>query len=342
MLRLLATLVLAVALMASTRVPKYANDLGWTLLPGGPSSISIGGAPSAVNVVMAGGSAWAASGVYNTANPAASTSTIIRFDPYTLAVQATIPVAGWLHGLAGSPGKLWATDLYGNRVYRIDIATNKVDATVPGVTSPGGLVYGAGKMLVSNRTLGAVSFIDADTASLLGPPVPTGPSPFWPDYNGKHFRVPNFGGNSVSKLDPVSMAVLSTVAAGSQPFAILSDGSQSYVSNYGGAARASISVLDDAKNGTDAVVATWQVGDAPPSNTAGLHFMAIYEGKLFVTASNLNLVYVLDRLGGGKVLDTIPTGPDPAALCLTGPDLLQLDYGAGVLNRINLTHAVPN
>jgi YVTN family beta-propeller protein len=306
-----------------TRIPSYANDLGLTLLPPSsrPPSVTFPEPFAAVNCKIAADDLWIVTGTYNSGNPAASACNVRRINPHTFATIAVIPIVGWAHCIETSPGKVWVSCINGDTVYRIDIATNVVDATIIGVTAAGGMAYGNGVLVVSNRTTGTATLIDAATATVTTT-VTVGSVPFFPGFDGANFYIPNFSSNTVTKIDTAGN-VLATINVGAQPFCYLSDGTLGLVSNYSG----TVSVIDEA---TDAVIATW--GSA---NNAGNHFISLVGNEAWITESNNDVIRVYDRLTG-NALRAIATGDDPAALAFNFIDVFSIDYYDAKLRRHNV------
>ena len=101
--------------------------------------------------------------------------------------------------------------------------------------------------------------------------------------------VANSGNNTVSILDIVNNAVLSTITVGNQPvaLAVTSDGSMAYVANYGG------STVTEVNLNTDTPVTTIPVGGQPTSvalTSAGILWVG---GVGFLTEINTQTMGVV-------------------------------------------------
>lgn len=87
---------------------------------------------------------------------------VLRIDPATNAVVATIESGPGAHGLAADENGLWVTNYRANSVSRIDPGTNEVVATIEGVGSGVGIAAGGGATWVSTQGEG-ISRIDPAT-----------------------------------------------------------------------------------------------------------------------------------------------------------------------------------
>jgi YVTN family beta-propeller protein len=98
---------------------------------------------------------------------------VVRIDPASNEVVATIETGAGAHGMAADETGVWVTNYQGNSVSRIDAATNEVVATIDGVGSGVGIAAGGGAIWVSRQGVG-ISRIDPATnkaepvVSLLG------------------------------------------------------------------------------------------------------------------------------------------------------------------------------
>src|SRR5262249_48403301 len=158
-----------------------------TLPPGGPIAATIPD-PSAPVAVEAGfGSIWAANG------PA---GTIIRIDPTSNKVVATIQAGRPVCCLAFGANAVWAASMATDTVVRIDPAANSVAGAFPsGGLAPQGIAFGDGYVWGANHhgnPTGSVAKIDPATDTVIdvipvgaasftrGPPAPApAPRPGW-------------------------------------------------------------------------------------------------------------------------------------------------------------------
>jgi YVTN family beta-propeller protein len=224
----------------------------------------------------------------------------------------------------------------------IDIATNKVTATV----NVGGLPYGVavtGKYLyVTNEGNNNISVIETTTnnaaATVNAGTMPLGIA-ISPD--GTKLYVANYGSNDVYVIDTATKAVISKITVEDNPWGIVisPDGTKVYVTNYGSN---TVSVLSTA---TNSIIATVNVGSNPTGVTA------TSDGtKVYVTNNGSNTVSVIDT-ATNTVTATVNVGRYPYALgqfigksapIITWNQPADSRYGT-ILNNIqlNATASVP-
>ena len=87
---------------------------------------------------------------------------LLRVDPETNTVAATIETGAGAHGIAADATSIWVTNYRANTVSRVDPTTNGVAATVEDVGSGVGITAGADAIWVSTQGTG-ISRIDPAT-----------------------------------------------------------------------------------------------------------------------------------------------------------------------------------
>jgi YVTN family beta-propeller protein len=120
--------------------------------------------------------------VWVTARKPGAAGQLVRIDPRTGVVRATIPVGRDPGALAVGDSDVWVANEADDTVARIDAHTNTVMATIPVVHVPVGVAIGEGAVWVVSRgsallSLPAVSRIDPSTDAVvrMGPvALPTG------------------------------------------------------------------------------------------------------------------------------------------------------------------------
>jgi YVTN family beta-propeller protein len=75
---------------------------------------------------------------------------LVRIDPRTQRVLASIPVGSVPAGIAVAAGSIWVTSHDDGTLIRVDPATNRVTATLPVGPEPGELAVAAGMLWVGN------------------------------------------------------------------------------------------------------------------------------------------------------------------------------------------------
>lgn len=87
---------------------------------------------------------------------------LLRVDPVSNTVAATIETGSGAHGIAADAEAVWVTNYRANTVSRVDPSTNSVAATVDGVGSGVGIAAGSDAIWVSTQGTG-ISRIDPTT-----------------------------------------------------------------------------------------------------------------------------------------------------------------------------------
>jgi YVTN family beta-propeller protein len=127
--------------------------------------------------------------------------------------------------------------------------------------------------------------------------IAVGSEPTFVSSDGTHVWVANLGGNTVSELDASTGSVIQTIAVGSLPQGVSSDGTHVWVANGGSN---TVSELDAS---TGSVIQTITVGSYPVGvSSDGTH--------VWVTNSNGNTVSELDA-STGSVIQTLTVGSGP-------------------------------
>ena len=81
--------------------------------------------------------------------PLPGADTLVRIDPKTNTVSATIPVGRKASGVAVGDGHVWVTSFADGTVWRIDPETRKA-VVIPVKGSPTGIAVGRGSVLVGD------------------------------------------------------------------------------------------------------------------------------------------------------------------------------------------------
>jgi YVTN family beta-propeller protein len=156
---------------------------------------------------------------------------VVRLDPATGTVQATIPVGRGPFDIEVTPGAVWVPLGLDGAIVRIDPATNATVATIP-VPDPTGLAVGLGAVWVACNC-GTLSRIDPATNTIVatisaqttGAGVTTGAGSVWMSHPGYKGRADG----SISRIDPATNAVVANVVVGEDPEAIAFGGASVWV-----------------------------------------------------------------------------------------------------------------
>jgi YVTN family beta-propeller protein len=149
--------------------------------------------------------------------------------------------------------------------------------------------------------------------------APTGLRPYSAELSpdGKTLAVSNWGGETVSLLDPATLKTRATIHTGSHPNEMVWYGDRLFVANSGAN---SVSVIDDGK-----VVETIKTSLDPQALVGSTPDALVIskDGKrLYVANADNNNVAVIDiaKKGDSKALGFIPTGWYPTSLALSPDD----------------------
>jgi YVTN family beta-propeller protein len=141
---------------------------------------------------------------------------VVRIDPDSTKVVATIDVGVLPTGVAVGGGAVWVTDVYGNAVTRIDPETNVVAETIPVGVGPTGIAYGMGAVWVADSFDDTVVRIDPATNAVKAT-ISVGDLPAGIAVGAGAVWVANAGDGTVSRIAPESNEVVETIHTGGSP-----------------------------------------------------------------------------------------------------------------------------
>lgn len=173
----------------------------------GPEAIAVGG-----------GSLWVTTTEVDT-NDDPLPGHVLRVDPATGAILATIPIGRGSYAIAYGASAVWLTNHGDGNVMRIDPVTNTVVATIP-VVDALGVAVDATSVWVAGLG-GIVTRIDPATNAVVTS-VPTQLTGFYIAIGGGSIWVTNpgtsgAGNGSVSRIDPATNLVISNIVVGDNP-----------------------------------------------------------------------------------------------------------------------------
>jgi YVTN family beta-propeller protein len=207
-------------------------------------------------------------------------------------------------GIAAAGGFIYVAGFYQPRLYKIDLATGAIAASVEVGAAPSGVALTPDGALIvtADRDDNQISIIDAKTFTRKGT-VKTGAHPFGVnvDARGARAYTANVESNDVSVVDLAAKTLLGTVAVGKRPYAVaLAKGRGFSTDQYGG----TISVFDLA---TLQPVKRISVGDYPEGIETGDDGNSVYVVNWFS-----NEVWAIDA-DTLKVNAKMPAGDGPRA-----------------------------
>jgi len=175
-----------------------------------------------------GGVADAGSSVWVTS---ATGSKVVRIDPATNQVVATVAVGTAPAGVVSSGTAIWVANSGSDTVSRIDPATNAVAATIPVGDGPNQLAWDGTYVWVTNSLADTVSRITPAGNVVSSYAVGDNPSGIAAAGAGGGVFVANTGSDSLTKLTQSTGAVAATVTGLRDPFGVAFGGGSIWVSN---------------------------------------------------------------------------------------------------------------
>lgn len=186
-------------------------------------TIPLGTSAVPVGIAYGAGSLWVAE---------QDRAAVVRIDPATDQVVATVPVDFGPYGIVVAAGAVWTANRFAATVSRIDIATLHATGITTGHRPSGVIAYGEGSIWAGNDD-GVLSRIDPLTGQVRAS-LEIG-SPDWPSIavaTGIVWIAAPLD-NEVAKVDAQSGGVIATIHAGSKPQGLAVDGNALWVANYG-------------------------------------------------------------------------------------------------------------
>jgi YVTN family beta-propeller protein len=162
-----------------------------------------------------------------------TSSSLLRIDPASNQVVATIDAGPSIDSVADGEGGVWVANRQASgTVTRVDPATNKVMATIPVGANPDQVAAGMGAVWTANSQSGDVSRINPATNQVVAT-IPIGGKPLWVTVGLGAVWVTDSTGNRVLRIDPATNTVTGTVTVGGNPEASAIAGGSVWVVNRG-------------------------------------------------------------------------------------------------------------
>jgi streptogramin lyase len=135
---------------------------------------------------------------------------VMRLDPATERIQATIPVGLRVFNIAASESAVWIVSFEDNAIARIDPATNTVTFRQQLLHAPSGVLIADGSAWITTAGDGTVVRVDAQTGAWQAS-VPVGGQPLPVADAPEAIWVRCEQPNTLVRIDPSTNAVVATV-----------------------------------------------------------------------------------------------------------------------------------
>ena len=265
---------------------------------------------------------------------------VAMIDPRTNAVLAAVPVGKQPVSIAAGEGAVWVANVGDQTVMRIDPRTRKVVKTIGLGVEPTGLAVGDDAVWVAGGFDDALLRIDtADNVirQRLEIVPRLGPLPEGYDRGPSAVAVGDGAvwlahGNEVSRIDPVTGAVVATIAAGGNWSGAIAVGGGAVwaIDNGVRPRKRKAPAIDRVDPRSNSVVATVPFATSPWHPTA----IAVGEGAVWATSYGSDNVWKIDPLTN-VVSRIIPAGDSPVAVALGERGLWVANKGPRTVSRID-------
>lgn len=157
----------------------------------------------------------AEAGVIVTADRDADSATIVHLDPkrdHAADRRVAVPVGHHPFGVTLYGGRAFVTNVLSDSVSVIDLASDKVIATLPTGERPYALAFAAGRGFVTNQYASSLTVFDAATLAPLGEIATDDyPEGIAATVDGGRILVANWFSDTVQVIDPVGLSVIDTL-----------------------------------------------------------------------------------------------------------------------------------
>ena len=247
------------------------------------SEVTLGeiGAGFPMALAAGDGALWVSVFKYDATTSTQLPGSLLRVDPLSGQVTATISIGSNALDITASPGAVWAANYDDGTVSRIDTATNTVAATIALAKGVSAVAFGQGGLWVSNERTGSVTRVDPATNQVVvtiptvgGPAgIAVSPGAVWVANEG-HLGLSD---GVLSRIDPATNQVVATTPVGKGPLFIAVGGGSVWVALTGESSVVQVNASTGAVRGRVAVVgpslgiaATDHAAWAVQPNEAGL------------------------------------------------------------------------
>jgi len=267
-------------------------------------------------VALAGGELWLTE---------EDVGTVVRVEPASGSIAASIAVGVRPEGPAAGPDAVWVPNWASDSVSRIDTQSRQVVAAIAVGQGPTDVAVSGTSVWVANEKSNSVSRIDAITNHVTAT-IATGGRPVAIAASEAAVWVEDFGTNRIWRIDPRTNQVVATIRVGQgrHLIAIAPDGDAVWASN---SRERSVSRIDPS---TNRVIATVAVGRTPIG-------LAATDGVVWVANFGDSTVSRIDSQTNLVVGKPIPVGENPFLIGANDKTVWVLsvwDWDLGTLSRI--------
>ena len=259
------------------------------------------------------------------APPVAQPNSAVRIDPATKQVAAVVPAGDSPTGIAIADDTVWVLSLGDQLLTAIPLGGGATPRTIGLQGSPTGIAAGGGSAWITfgfgaaGERAGALLRVSATTLDKdQNIPLPTGADAI--AYGAGGVWVANELENSVTKIDPQTRAIASTVSVGEQPVAIVAGDGSVWVAHL---VSRTIWRLDPANLAKTKEIA---IRDQPTAIALGF-------GRVWVTSAAGNSLVVIDATSNG-IVSTLSLEHGPRGIA-AGPDAIWIAGTRNTLVRID-------
>jgi len=221
--------------------------------------VTLAGTAGPDAIAVGDGSLWVTTTDYDQSGNSLPGS-LLRIDPSSGAVQATLPMGRSPYAVLATPGAVWVSVTEDGAVKRIDPTTNQEVASIPTGGAPLGLAFGEGALWVANLAEGRVHRIDPATNQIVtsvqtqldAVSVAVGAGSVWVS----NYGTPKTPDGRVSRIDPATNQVVASVLVGTEPALITFAGGSAWVAMQGESTIVRVSAATNAVTARVAVPAT--------------------------------------------------------------------------------------
>lgn len=287
------------------------------------------------------GTAIVADGAVWTGYADASTVSVMRVDPGTKAVAATIKVGDAPQcqcgpgTLATAQGQIWFAEYAAKRLMRIDPATNAITTSIPIRIRPTDLAIAAGSLWAISYDDNGLVRVDPATGKVIAT-INNLPAPAQIAAADDAVWVSTYGDSSVHRIDPATNGITASIHVDNFPESLAVDNGTLWVSTNRPQNLVRIDTL------TNKIVAALPLSSGTNSDMQGpcCRAVAVGEGAVWAIAHNSRSLDRIDpQMNRITATVTLPVPPGVGKIepwdVATGEGSIWVNADPGILYRID-------